>query len=147
MATIEKNKKYMLQFPEHVTTDKQEEYLKKLDSKLQTDRFVVVDSKIKVFPASESIQTKDEEEKNDVPKTGDNKEPTGETKTEEGKETKEANKTTEKTPETKPEDDKDKKDSDSGTEGGITIDKVEAPMPKKEEASTAFDEVGSSGKD
>ena len=146
MATIEKNKKYMLQFPEDVSTDKQAEYLKKLDSKLQTDRFVVVDSKIKVFPATES-ETK-EEEKKDVPKTGDNKEPTGETKTEEGKESKEENKQPEeKKSETNTENDKDKKDGDSGSEGGVTIDKVEAPIPKKEDALTAFDEVGSSGKD
>ncbi len=57
---VEKNRKYMLQFPEGTNTDKQTEYFGKLNAALEKDQFVAVDPKIKVFPATDSHVVEEE---------------------------------------------------------------------------------------
>jgi hypothetical protein len=50
--TIEKHKKYLFQFPEGTETEKQVEYLKKINDSLESNDYVAVDPKIKIYEAA-----------------------------------------------------------------------------------------------
>ncbi len=127
---VEKNKQYMLKFPKDTPTEKQAEYLTKLEEKLKTDRFVTIDSKIDVFPTKESHTI--EEEVKDVHKD----KPTKKDESTKAEPKKEDVKVTDiPTAETKED------------TSGVTVDKIEVPAAKDAPEKTIFDENGSSQED
>lgn len=67
---IYKNRKYMFQFPENVSSEKQKEYMDIVNKKFDSDDFVVIDPKIKVYPKHDSYT----ESKIDEPKKEEKKE-------------------------------------------------------------------------
>ncbi len=53
---ITKSKKYMLQFPESVSTDDQKKYLQSVSKSFEESDLVVIDSKIKIYSKEEHFE-------------------------------------------------------------------------------------------
>jgi len=49
---LQKNKRYIVQFPKHVSTDERAQYLSKMQKGIEEDQFTVVDSDVKIFEAA-----------------------------------------------------------------------------------------------
>ena len=126
---IERNRKYLFQFPEGTSGEKQEEYFTKLNKALEKDSFVAVDPKIKILPASDShlVETeipdpepvKDEKTSSgDIPTSGSENKPISDKPTETNNE-----------------------------ETGVTREKVEVEPPKKEVDQNILIDDGTSDKE
>ena len=131
---VEKHKKYIMQFPEGTSAEKQGEYLKKVEEKMDSgDRFVVIDPKIKVYESSSKEEIT--EITPDAPKTEEVKED-GKATTEEAKATEspaESPAAQNDAPAAKPES---TTESSNASESKVTIEKVESdpePEPKPED--------------
>lgn len=73
---IKKNKKYLWKFPEEMKTSEKAEYIDRVKKRLETDDWVVIDSKINIYPhedelASQSKPEEKKEEKKEEVKTGE----------------------------------------------------------------------------
>ncbi len=139
---IEKNRKYLFQFPDEVSSEKQAEYLNKVNKELETNDFVAIDPKVKIYPKSDISRKEIKEDKKVTDKKPDEKEEPKDTKSSESTEKKEGNKSNDESTdadnakedktEEKPEDEA-KPDVDVNKKEA-TIEKVEIPAKETSES-------------
>jgi len=154
MATkiIEKDKRYMVQFPEGTSSEKQAEYMGKVQEKLKSEQFVVIDPKIKLYdpvereevqvkedpktPVKEPVNVDNTNKPADVPT--DNGASDNDKKAEtDGNTPSEDTKTESKT--------EDNKVEETKVDNKVTIEKVEVPAPQKEENILIDESLGREG--